>query len=635
MGFEVRVDSAGAVGIVKVAVGFGWSWDPTDVRSFARRVGWQTPEPVGTMRRGAVFSRTGLRVWWDSAMFWGSGRRLQYVRVPVSDCPAPDGRTSPELLAEAMIRVRDAITKELGEPEHGAGPEEGPAWILPNLVVGLALGPDTVDLMLVNPVDQRFWMDRRHDGARRRTAMGGWGRFSEDLAGYLETLPTDARVVVTAPGGRYVQFAVEERELTSELSRSEFIDPTWRYGDDVGKLLTAQGWSPTEDSNWWRKLPRNAGRTAISHFAAGTVEALRTLDVQAVTDLVVDAWVEGGEDLPLAALGIPPHPTSRSQRAEFLRSNAPYGFDIGPLRVDIPSGIDIARAAREFAWTWTRADIDGFAERFGWKLEGEPRPADRVVWVRTELRIDGARARFCCDGDRLESICITLSDSIESQLYEEGPPAEVRDQLTAAVARAVDGLRTELGAPVHGTLWHTHGPVWSTRRLALGVAAVGDTVELYLVNPAERERQLILEQQQTARRAAEREWRQFFDDLSAIVADLPEQAEVTIDAGDRGCTTFLRDADGLRVTLDAEAGLGLHPRTTELMRTNGWQRPATGRPVWRHGLYRPALFRDFRRFVEFALWPLRTRMGPYTVLRVHAQGEEHALRTPSTGSTGF
>ncbi|WP_067567663.1 DUF6301 family protein [Nocardia acidivorans] len=632
MGFEVRVDGAGAVEIVRAAVRFGWSWDATDVRSFARRVGWATPEPVGTMRRGAVFSRTGLDIWWDSAMFWGSGRRLRYVRIAVSDCAAAGNSA---LLAEALDRVRAAFIEVWGEPESGAGPDDGPAWIFPNLLAGLAIGPNTVDLMLVNPLDQRFWMDKRHEAARRRAALGGWGRFTEDLADYLETLPTDARLVITAPGGRYVQFAVEPGEFTGELSRSEFIDPTWRYGDEVGELLIAQGWTPTEDANWRCRLPRTAGRTAVSHFAARAVEALRTLEVKAVTDLVADAWVEGGQDLEVAALGIPPHATARTQRAEFLRSNAPYGFDIGPLRVDIPSGIDIARAAREFDWSWTRADIAAFAERIGWQLEGEPGPSDRVVRVKTALRVDHSQARYCYDGDRLESVCITLSDSIESHLYEQGPPVEVREQLTAAVTRAVDALRAEFGTPVHGTIRQAFGPVWSSRDVAIGVVPDDNTVELHLVNPAERGRQLIIEQQQTARRAAEREWRQFFDDFAVVVAELPENTEATVDAGDRGTAHFQRDADGLRVRLDAEAGLGLHPRVTGLMRANGWQRPEAARPVWRHGLYRPALYRDFRHFVEFALWPLCTRMGPYTVLRVRTGEEYHDLRTPSMGATGF
>ncbi|MEV6068148.1 DUF6301 family protein [Nocardia sp. NPDC052001] len=632
MGFEVRVDSAGAIEIVRAAVRFVWGWDATDVRSFARRVGWDTPEPVGTMRRGAVFSRTGLNIWWDSAMFWGSGRRLQYVRVPVSDCPATAHR---DLLDDALARVRAAFAEVWGEPESGVGPDEGPSWVFPNLLVGLTIGPETVDLMLVNPLDQRFWMDKRHDGARRRAGLGGWGRFTEDLAEYLESLTTDARMVVTAPGGRYVQFAVEPGEFTSELSRSEFIDPTWRYGVEVDDQLMAQGWKPSEDANWWRTLPRNAGRTAVSHFAADTVQALRILKVRAVTDLVADAWVEGGEDLDVTLLGIPPHATARTQRAEFLRSNAPYGFDIGPLRVDVPGGIEIARAAKDFDWSWSRADIAAFTERLGWRLEGDPGPSDRVVHAKTELRIDHSRARYCYGGDRLEAVCITLSDSIESQLYEEGPPAEVRDQLTAAVTRAVEGLRAELGAPVHGTLRHAHGPVWASKNLVIGIVPDENTVELYLVNPAERGRQLIIEQQQTARRAAEREWRQFFDDLAVVVAELPENAEATVDAGDRGTAHFHRDADGLRVSLDAEAGLGLHPRITGLMRANGWQRPEAARPVWRCGLYRPALYRDFRHFVEFALWPLRTRMGPYTVLRVRSGTEDHDLRTPSTGATGF
>ncbi len=626
------MDSAGAVEIVEAAVGFGWTWGAGDIGRFAGRVGWTAPEPVGTMRDGAVFSRTKLRVWGDSAMFWGSRRGLGYVRITVSDCPPRGGFGSADLLADALARVRAAFAGKWGEPENGAGPEEGPGWVFPNLVAGLAFGDGTVDLMLVNPVEQRYWMDRRHDAARRRTALGGWGRFAEDLAEYLDRLPADARLVVTAPGGRFVQVSLDGAELRGELSRSEFIDPTWRYDAEIEETLLASGWTAAEQSNWWRTMARGAGSEAISRFAACLVDALRTLNVRAGTDLVADAWVEGGEDLDIAPLGIAPHPTSRSQRAEFLRANAPYGFDSGPLRIEVPAAIEIARTAMKFDWTWSRADLSRFIEQVGWQPEGEAGRADKVVWLKTEVRVDGPRARFCYDGERLEAICLTISDSIDSYLFDEGVPAEIHEQLTAAYTRAVEGFRAEFGMPVHGTLWHAQGPVWTFGALALGLVIGVDTVELYLVDPAERARRLVLEQQRTARRAVDREWRQFFDDLAAAAAELTEGQELVVDAGHRGAAHIVREAEVLRVELDSEAGLGLTPRVTVLMLGKGWLRPGVERAVWRHRTRTPTLLRDFRRYVEFALWPLSTRMGPETLLRVRVNGVQRVVRTPSTGA---
>lgn len=627
--FEVRVDVAGAMEIVRGAVGFGWRWGVADIRRFARVAGWSVPETVGTMRHGAVFSRTGLNVWGDSAMFWGSVRGLGYVRVTVSDCPGAGA----EALGAAFERLRERFVKEWGEPaEQGAGSEEGVAWVFPNVVVGLTGSGDCLELLLVNPVEQRYWMDRRHEGVRRRAALGGWGRLAEDLAEMVAALPDDARVVLSAPGGRYVQLGVEGAELCAELSRSEFIDPTWRYGAEVEQVLMADGWSALPETNWSCRLKRSAGRTAVSGFVARTVQGLRTLEVAATTELVVDGWVEGGPDLDLTPLGLPPHPTARTQRAEFLREHAISAFDGGPLRVDVPGGIEIARAARDFEWTWTRADVTGFADRLGWSVLSEGAQG-RLVVAHTALRVDQARAVFGFDGDKLESVCVTLSDGIESALYDEGLPTEVREQLTAAFTRASEGFRDDLGVPVHGTLWHNPGPVWMSDRLSLGVVAGDDTVDLYLMNPAERTRRLVLEQQQTARRATEREWRQFFDDLSAIVADLPTGAVAIVDAGDRGSVHFTREAHALHVRLDAEAGLGLVPRVTALMRGNGWQRPDVEHPVWRHALRDPLLVRDFRHFVEFALWPLRTRMAAHTLLLVSAAGVDQPVRTPSIGAT--
>ncbi len=283
------MDTAGAVEIVRAALEFKWKWNSRDIGGFARRVGWSAPEAVGTMRRGAVFSRTGLGVWWDSAMFWGSPRVLGYVRVTVSDCPAGGGFGNAELLRDALGRLRGAFSERWGEPENGAGPEDGPGWVFPNLVVGLAIGDNTVDVLLVNPAEQLFWMERRHEGARRRAELGGWGRLAEDLAGFLETLTPDARLVVSAPGGRYMQVSVSGEELYAELSRSEFVDPTWRYGPEVEQRLIADGWGAPGEANWWRRLPRKAGTLAVSRFATRLVDGLQTLAVRATTDLVADA----------------------------------------------------------------------------------------------------------------------------------------------------------------------------------------------------------------------------------------------------------------------------------------------------------------------------------------------------------
>ncbi|MEC3958161.1 DUF6301 family protein [Nocardia sp. CDC153] len=635
MGFEVRVDTAGAVEIVRAAAGFGWRWGSGNVSEFSRLVGWSSPQPVGTLRNGPVFSRTGLSVWWDSAMFWGSERGLDHVRITISDCPAPTDAGSRELLEAALARATAVFTDHWGEPESAdAGPAEGVAWRFANVFAGLTIGFDTVDLLLVNPTAQRYWMDRRHELARRRSAAGGWGRFAENLAGFLETLPVDGRLVITVPGGRFVQFEAGPEQLTGELARSEFIDPTWRYTPEIEQRLIDQGWTPPREANWSRTLSRRAGSVAMSGLALRTVDALRTVGATAITELVADAWVEGGPDLDVSVLDVPPHPTSRSQRAEFLRRHATYDFDAGPLRVDVPAGIEIARAARDFDWTWTRADLAGFAAAAGWKPVHDSDTGERTVWADTDLRVDDPRARFCFDGDRLEAVCVTLSDSIESFLYDEGLPAEVREQRDAAHARAVDGFRAEFGVPRHGVLGQSHGPAWPDAGLTLGVIAETDTVELYLVPAADRDRRLIIEQQRAAHRAHEREWAQFFEELAGLIADLTEPGQLTVDAGEPHRARIDRDHDLLRLELASAAARALSPRVLKLMLRDGWQHPDHRYPLWRIELRLPALPRDLRRLARRAVWPLRTLMPPAAPLRVLLNGLDQPVRSPATGAIG-
>ncbi|GAP33325.1 DUF6301 family protein, partial [Nocardia seriolae] len=640
MGFEVRVDTAGAVEIVRAAAGFGWRWGSGNVSEFSRLVGWSSPQPVGTLRNGPVFSRTGLAVWWDSAMFWGSERGLDHVRVTLSDSPPPADPGSRELLATALARATAALTEHWGEPESAdAGPAEGVAWRFANVFAGLAIGVDTVDLLLVNPTAQRYWMDRRHELARRRAAAGGWGRFAERLAGFLETLPVDGRLVLTVPGGRFIQFEAGPEQLSGELARSEFVDPTWRYTPELEQRLIDQGWTPPREANWTRTLSRRAGTVAMSGLALRTVEALRTVGSATITELVADAWIAGGPDLDVTPLGVPPHPTSRTQRADFLRRHATSEFDAGPLRVDVPAGIEIARAARAFDWTWTRADLAAFAAAAGWKPVHDTDTAERTVWADTDLRVDDPRARFCFDGDRLEAVCVTLSDSIESFLYDEGLPAEVREQRTAAYARALDGFRAEFGMPRHGVLGHAHGPAWPDARLTVGVVVEADTVELYLVPAADRDRRLIIEQQRAAQRAREREWAQFFEELAGLIADLTETGQLTVDAGEphRARVNLDRDPGGrelLRLELASATARALSPRVLKLMLRDGWQHPDPRYPLWRIDLPLPALPRDLRRLARLAVWPLRTLMPPEAGLRVLLDGLDQPLRSPSTGSIG-
>ncbi|WP_040814673.1 DUF6301 family protein [Nocardia concava] len=635
MGFEVRVDTAGAVEIVRAAAGFGWRWGSGNVSEFSRLVGWSSPQPVGTLRDGPVFSRTGLAVWWDSAMFWGSERGLDHVRITISDCPAPADFGSRELLEAALAEATAALTAHWGEPEAAdAGPAEGVAWRFANVFAGLTIGVDTVDLLLINPMAQRYWMDRRHEIARRRTAAGGWVRFAESLAGFLETLPVDGRLVLTLPGGRFIQFEAGPEQLTGELARSEFVDPTWRYTPEIEQALIDQGWTTPREANWTRSLSRRAGSVAMSGLALRTVDSLRAVGATAITELVADAWVEGGPDLEVAPLGVPPHPTSRTQRAEFLRNHAAYEFDAGPLRVDVPAGIEIARAARSFDWTWTRADLAGFTAASGWKPVHDNDSGERTVWTDTDLRVDDPRARFCFDGDRLEAVCITLSDSIESFLYDEGLPAEVREQRTAAYARALDGFRAEFGLPRHGVLGQAHGAVWQSPGLTMGLVTEPDTVELYLVPAGDRDRRLIIEQQRAAHRARDREWAQFFEELAGLIADLSETGQLTVDAGEPHRARIDRDHELLRLELASATARTLSPRVLKLMLRDGWQHPDHRYPLWRIDVRLPALHRDLRRLARLAVLPLQTLIPPQAPVRVLLNGLDQPVRSPSTGSIG-
>ncbi|QFG22654.1 hypothetical protein [Actinomadura sp. WMMB 499] len=140
----------------------------------------------------------------------------------------------------------------------------------------------------------------------------GWAAFTDNLAALLADLAPNAKLIISATGNRYVQFAARHDELHGEVSGNAFLDASCGMTDaDLGALAAA-GWAQTDpdNPNWGRDVGRDEREVRL--LAERAVEALRSpLRVESPSDLSVDGWVDGsGIDgdpgVDVARLGIGP-----------------------------------------------------------------------------------------------------------------------------------------------------------------------------------------------------------------------------------------------------------------------------------------------------------------------------------------
>ncbi|MFC3961724.1 DUF6301 family protein [Nocardia jiangsuensis] len=152
------------------------------------------------------------------------------------------------------------------------------------------------------------------------------------------------------------------------------------------------------------------------------------------------------------------------------------------MHADIDRAIRAVRAARDFAWSWTVADLPVFATAVGWTLVDFDREYPRFI---TDLAVNRP--------DTPVSIAVPPSPFPPGQLNRIG--FNVTDvvlddpEVKTAVDEAFDELvhqlfQTVRQRPTHSWTTPTRGLYWEFPHLVLEVTASSRKVGVSLINPA-------------------------------------------------------------------------------------------------------------------------------------------------------
>ncbi|RDI65733.1 DUF6301 family protein [Nocardia pseudobrasiliensis] len=144
------------------------------------------------------------------------------------------------------------------------------------------------------------------------------------------------------------------------------------------------------------------------------------------------------------------------------------------MQRDIERAAQIVRAASEFEWAWTVADLADFSDRVGWQ---QSRPEDRSPSLTTDLAIERTDAllyinnRVNPDVPRpLEQITFNVTDAIVNDPGMKPEIDRVFDELTQRVFEVVekrpDGSWVE---PTRGLRWDLPGIVVTVTTSKTGV----------------------------------------------------------------------------------------------------------------------------------------------------------------------
>ncbi|MEV6770052.1 DUF6301 family protein [Nocardia sp. NPDC051030] len=626
---DLRVDLAGAIELAGVATGFDWTWDIADIQKFADAAGWSGLEPGTDMGQGGWFASTGLDVWQGSAMFWCGDERLAYVRVALSSPAYEHDPETPDTVRAAFDTAVAEFHRVWGDPVQAtAGPEQGPCWAFPNLFAGVVVGPQTVDLMLISPAEQQYWTEKNARRTAWNTELSAWELFTDSLAAFLDGYRAEGtKLIISAPGNRYAQFAFDDGGLYAELAAAEFIEDDYRYGPQVEAALIADGWMwPEPDRNWSRQLSKPVNTFGYNELAGIVVFGLQALGIETPDELLADAWIDGSADtVDLSGLGIPPHPNIGPRRD---RQRAASGIRIesdpeDDLAVDVPGAIRIVTAAMAFEWTWTEADAERFAADVGWAHDGDLYKQS-LLRMRTDLEIDDPQATYWFEGETLRRVEFAVSDNVghldpgEENTYEE-------ELVRIAYDSVLEGLREVWGAPVgYGTAGSGSGAVWEFPGFALRVEKSGESVEMNLLGPAERKRGVTNDRNHIAHRAQARGWDQLVEDLSFLLAeDLSVGATLIVGAEGNKYARITREPKGLHGELGdriADPLWRFGSSTEKYMIKWGFTPPDDERPNWRIDLALPATLRDCREFARLLVWGVRTHGGPLAEVTVRGEG---------------
>ncbi|MGW4245716.1 DUF6301 family protein, partial [Nocardia sp. NPDC004722] len=586
MRVPVRMDIVGAAQTIGAARTFDWTWTSTDTARFAAAAGWAEPDRIPETGEHARFSRTGLRVWDPSAIFWHDDAGLRQIHVRISDSPNHFQPEHTELLAEALDSATTLLTEALGTPTLSSiGADAGPAWEFDGVLIGLTTVRDTVELMLVNPRAQRFWDERRARRALLRAGLTDWDRYAEALADYLRDVYSDSILIVEAPGGLYAQFAKNDDTVYAELSASAFLEPDRRYGREVEARLAAEGWvQPDPSSNWNRSSPNPIRSADYSRLAGQVVTGLRAMGAAAPTELSAKGWRANNRDLdttPLRCADDSPWVPVRTHGSHEVSAQTRRRSSCDELESDVPGTLAVIAAASTFEWTWTGADVRRFAEHAGWQRISDLK-RDRMIYARTGLALSDPQVIFWLDGDTLEHVQVTISSDVSDYDLESDSYAYLKDELELTMRDAVQGLREALGDPIHGTLRFGKNLCWEFPRVTVGVVHDHYSIVLELNGPANREHSRRISLRHAIEQVERTAWNQATEDLGAIIAALPSGSELTVAGADGMSAHFTARPAALALELrfpnDAPQ---LDDSTARHMAGyQGWTPPSDAHPRW-------------------------------------------------------
>ncbi|WP_327140654.1 DUF6301 family protein [Nocardia sp. NBC_01327] len=633
MRIPVRVDVMGAVEIARAAESFDWEWSLTDRERFAGSVGWSELATIEGADKQASFVRTALTVWGGSAVFWHSDAELRQVHVIVSDCPNSFEHETPELLAAAAEKVTAALAQVFGEPTVGAiGTDHGSVWELEGVAIGIVTSRHSVELMLVNPVWQRFWDGCQQERVTRRSGLTDWDRFAETLAQYLEDIPSDTNLIISASGNRYAQFAKTSGTLYAQLSHSCFVGPEWEYGEDVDRVLIAAGWIPPDgEDNWSRDCTEPIRTPDYSHLASRVVAGLQAIGVGSPNELQSEGWRRGGGALDTTAL----RPADDRPRAVYasndheLPRNPSRSYQDDDVELDVPGGLDVIRAASNFDWTWTRTDVERFAAHAGWRDVSDLK-LDRMIYATTGLKLEGSpQAIFWLAGDTLESVEVTISSDLCDYDLHSDSYSHLNGELDRALQTALGGFRDTLGESVHGTLRHSKSLCWEFPVAVVGAIRDHNRIVVELVSPAQRERSRTIALRLAADDIARASWNQLIEDLAAMLATgIPTKSSLVLGGEDNWFARFTSQPGALDVELgspdfaDPEWRMG-DGTERHMIEYQGWTPPNDTRLNWHQQLSSPVMFRDYQHLAHCAVWALRARTtSSLSELKLRVQGSD-------------
>ncbi|WP_225726935.1 MULTISPECIES: DUF6301 family protein [unclassified Nocardia] len=170
------------------------------------------------------------------------------------------------------------------------------------------------------------------------------------------------------------------------------------------------------------------------------------------------------------------------------------------VRVDRSGAVEIAKAAMEFDWTWTRSDLADFIVRVGWS---DPLPSNSTAsafesW--TGLDVESPLARFSGDDQRIDHIVVTVADTGEGDGRDVGP------DLAVALQQVSTGLWSLWGEPTGVRVSDESGFSWTFPNLVVGLTLGARSVDLWLICPAAQERIIEYERHAVTTFAASTSW---------------------------------------------------------------------------------------------------------------------------------